>query len=136
MKIYENKSQFGWPNDEGIGERLIQQIILGKKTATAAPKSLYSDSELTAIYGSIGKPATVVDKDEKPRCNIQILDVFETTFGTPDPRLVTGEGYGSDAESFRDSHRRAWNDLVETDKLVLNDQTVLIVEIFRLEGEH
>ncbi len=135
MKVYEYKSQFGWPEDNGIGERLIQQIIQGKKTTTAGPKALYSFCELAVIYDSVDKPATVIDKDGQPRCNIQILDVFETTFSAPDPRLIAGEGYGDDAEAFRKSHREAWRDLVETGKLVLDDNTVLVVEVFRFLEE-
>ena len=33
-------TQFGWVGDNGIGERLIQQILAGTKTATACPKVL------------------------------------------------------------------------------------------------
>ena len=132
MKVYEDKSQFGWANDNDIGETLIQQIIEGKKTATAAPRDLFSADELKQLYDSVSKPSTVIDKHERPRCNIKILDVFKTTFGAPDPRLVRGEGYGDDSEAFCGSHRMAWNDLVESGKLELNECTVLVVEIFEL----
>lgn len=80
MKIHENKSQFGWENDDGIGEKLIQQILSGIKTATAGPKVLY----------------------------------------------------GSDAEAFKASHRDAWKDLVASGELQLNDETILVVELFKL----
>ena len=132
MRIYKNKSQFGWTNDGGIGERLILQIICGEKTATAGPKDLYSSGELNDLYASVGKLTTVIDKNQKPRCNIKILDVFETKFGLPDPRLVQGEGYGSNVEAFRDAHRKAWSDLVNSGQLILNEETVLIVELFEL----
>jgi uncharacterized protein YhfF len=132
MKIYENKSQFGWEDDGGIGERLIQQIIKAEKTATAGPKDLYSAGELKDLYDSVGKHTTVIDKDQRPRCNIRILEVFETRFGSLDPRLVQGEGYGSDAEAFRESHRKAWVDLVKKGQLELSDETILVVELFEL----
>ena len=132
MKIHEYKSQFGWPDDNGVGEQLIQQIIDGKKTATAGPKSLYSQAELADTLNCAGKPATVVDKNGKPRCNILITEVFETTFGLPNPRLVQGEGYGTDAEAFKQSHRTAWADLISSGKLALDDDTILIVELFHL----
>ena len=130
MTIYERKSQFGWTDDGGIGEQLINQILAGKKTATAGPKNLYSQAELDELYASIGKPATVIDKDGNSRCNIFVSEVFETRFGAPDPRLVFGEGHGNDAEEFKSVHRLAWADLVESGGLVLNDETVLIVELF------
>jgi uncharacterized protein YhfF len=135
MKIYIDKSQFGWPDDNGIGERLILQILHEKKTATASPKVLYSEAELKELYGTVGKQSTVIDKDEQPRCNIQILEVFETTFGSPDYRLVRGEGYDKDVEAFRESHRKAWGDLVDSGKLDLNEDTILIVELFELIKE-
>lgn len=132
MQIYENKSQFGWEDDNGIGEQLIQEILSGVKTATAGPKDLYSNEELEELYRSVGHPSTVVDKEQRPRCNIQLLEVFETKFGFPDPRLVYGEGYGADAEAFKDAHRKAWDDLVTSGRLILDKDTVLIVEIFKL----
>ncbi len=106
MKVYENKSQFGWESDDGIGERLIQQIIRSEKTATAGPKEIYSVTELQDLYGSIGRPATVIDKHQKPRCNIKILDVFETKFGSLDPRLVKGKGMASMPRHFENRIER------------------------------
>jgi uncharacterized protein YhfF len=132
MKIYPGKSQFGWENDDGIGERLIQQIMSGNKTATASPKALCSPDELEELFDSRGQFLTVIDKYEKPRCNIRILDVFETTFGKPDPRLIAGEGYGTDVKAFQDSHHRAWDESFAKNKLQLCDDTVLITELFEL----
>ena len=91
MLIYEYKMQYGWDGDEGIGDILIQQIMDGKKTATCAPKISYSQEELASTYALVGKICTVIDKCGIPRCNIRQLQVFETTFGNPDPRLVKGE---------------------------------------------
>lgn len=135
MKIHDDKSQFGWENDNGIGEKLIQQIIRGEKTATAGPKALYSAAELEDLHRSVGKPSTVIDKGENPRCNVRIIEVFETKFGSPDPKLVRGEGYGSDTAAFKESHRVAWRDLVESGELQLDDETVLVVELFELLPE-
>jgi uncharacterized protein YhfF len=132
MKIYEIKSTFGWKNDSGIGEQLIQQIMRGEKTATASPKTLYSQDELEKLLKNIGKPCTVLDKTQQPRCNIQILEIFESKFGRPDQRLLEGEGFGSDFHAFKDAHRNAWRDLVESGKLQLDDETVLVVEMFKL----
>lgn len=133
MRVYERKSQFGWENDDGLGEQLIQQILRGEKTATAGPKVLHSVAELQELYDSVGQYVTVVDKHDVPRCNIKILQVFETRFGSPDPRLVEGEGYGADADAFCEAHRQAWADLVAQGRLRLEDATVLIVELFELE---
>jgi uncharacterized protein YhfF len=40
IKVHKFKTVFGWENDHGIGEQLIQQIISGEKTATCAQKML------------------------------------------------------------------------------------------------
>lgn len=134
MEKSEYKSQFGWPDDGGIGERLIQQILRKEKTATASPKALYTEKQLAEIYESKGKAVTVIDKDGNPRCTIQMLEVFETLFGAPDPRLVAGEGYGS-AQAFQESHRRAWGDLVQNGSLVIDEKMILIAELFQLVDE-
>lgn len=131
MKIYSDKSQYGWEGDEGLGELLISEILSGKKTATCAPKVSYSPKELESLYKSVGKHRTVVDRFGKPRCNIIQIEVFETKFGEPDPRLVQGEGDVQDIEKFKRDHIRAWNELVK-EGLLLNDDTVLVVGLFKL----
>ncbi|MEI1420758.1 ASCH domain-containing protein [Bacillus cabrialesii] len=132
MKIYELKSTFGWEGDDGLGEQLIQQILAGEKTATCAPKSLYSKDELSYVYQTAGELVTVYDKHDNPRCNIIVTDVFETTFGAPDMRLVKGEGNGGRIEEFQEDHRMAWAELIKNGDLELNEDTVLITELFAL----
>lgn len=131
MKIYNDKSQFGWEGDEGLGDILISKIMSGKKTATCAPKVSYSPAELESLYDSVGKYITVVDKFGNPRCNIIQVEVFETNFGDPDPRLVKGEDDGGDVEKFKKDHIKAWNGMA-SESIPLNDDTVLVVEIFKL----
>lgn len=130
MKIYPHKSVFGWDGDNGIGEMLIQQIIGGKKTATCSFKIEYTDSDMKELYERKGKIITVEDHRGKPRCNIRIIDIFETTFGNPDPRLVRGEGDGENVEKFQEDHRHAWNQTIEDRELT--DDTILMVELFEL----
>ncbi|TYS07570.1 ASCH domain-containing protein [Bacillus subtilis] len=132
MNIYEMKSTFGWEGDGGLGEQLIQQILAGEKTATCAPKSLYSKDELSEVYQTAGQLVTVYDKHDNPRCNIKVTDVFETTFGAPDMRLVKGEGNGDRIEKFQEDHRMAWAELIKNGELELNEDTVLITELFEL----
>ncbi len=130
FEFHRSRSQFGWNGDNGIGERLIAQIIEGTKTATAGPLSLYTQAELADLRQSVGKPVTVTDKSGNPRCNIRITEVFETTFGNPDPRLVAGEGYGTDVRAFQLAHEQAWADLAAQGLLKLNVETILVVELF------
>ncbi|MBU9711347.1 hypothetical protein [Evansella tamaricis] len=128
MKVYDYKMEFGWEDHNGIGEKLIQQIIKGEKTATCALKEEYSEQELKEIYESVGKTATVVDKNGNPRCNVRLKVVVETTVGNPDPRLVRGEGYGDNTKHFQEAHRIVWNEL----GVKVNEGTILIAELFEV----
>lgn len=119
---------FGWENDNGLGEMLIQQILRGGKTATCAPENEYSKEEIKDTYEPVGEIVTVYDKEDKPRCNVRMKEVFETTFGNPDLRLVRGEGDGNNVRKFQEDHRVAWRDF----DIELNDDTVLLVELFEL----
>ncbi|WP_076543676.1 ASCH domain-containing protein [Halanaerobium kushneri] len=130
MKVYPNKAIFGWEGDNGIGEMLINQIINGEKTATCSFKIEYTDEELKELYATKGKIVTVVNKEGVPKCNIKILDIFETKFGDPDLRLVKGEGDGNDVKKFQDDHRKAWNETIKDNDIT--DDTKLIVELFEL----
>lgn len=132
MKIYKLKSTYGWEGDDGLGEQLIQQILAGEKTATCAPKSLYSKDELSYVYQTAGQLVTVYDKHDNPRCNIKMTDVFETIFGVPDMRLVKGEGNGDRIEEFQEDHRVAWAELIKNGDLELSEDTVLVTELFAL----
>ncbi|OYD08994.1 ASCH domain-containing protein [Paludifilum halophilum] len=123
---------FGWEGDRGLGEKLIQQILRGEKTATCAPKEAYTEEELREIDESVGKGVTVLDKHHQPRCHIRMKEVFETPFGNPDPRLVAGEGNGEDVRQFQEDHRQAWAEEIAKG-FHLHDQTVLLVELFELE---
>jgi uncharacterized protein YhfF len=132
MLVYERKLEFGWEGDNDLGMRLIQQILEGKKTATCAPLFSYTKEELAAVFASLGEMVTVIDKDKRPRCNIRMSDVFQTSFGSPDLRLVRGEGNGEDAEQFRQDHHRDWESWLAAEGHSLTAETVLIAEVFEL----
>ncbi|MDP4086325.1 MAG: hypothetical protein Q8934_17165 [Bacillota bacterium] len=128
VKLHSHKMIFGWENDNGTGEMLIQQILKGEKTATCAPKEQYSEIELKETYEPVGEVVTVCDKEGNARCNVRLIGVFETTFGHPDLRLVSGEGDGDNLEKFKHDHLIAWQD----SGIDINEDTILIVELFEL----
>lgn len=131
-KLYPNKSYFGWENDNGMGEELIQQIIKGQKTATCSPKELYTDKELEELLVMKEQYVTVMNKNDEPRCNIYMIEIFETTFGNPDIRLIEGESFSNDnnIDTFKEQHKRNWGKLIENG-FELNENTVLMVEVFK-----
>jgi uncharacterized protein YhfF len=135
MHAYEYQLELGWQGDGGLGLRLIQQVLEEKKTATCGPKSEFTEQELAATIASKGKIVPVVDPDGRAWCHVRMLDVFETTFGHPDPRLVRGEGDGDDVYKFKLDHVGVWADWLAAVGHPLTDQTVLIVEEFELVAE-
>lgn len=132
MLVYERKLEFGWEGDNDLGMRLIQQILESKKIATCAPLFSYTEEELADVFASKGEMMTVIDKEKRPWCNIRMVDVFQTSFGNPDLRLVRGEGDGEDSEKFRRDHQRDWKSWLETEGYSLTDETMLVAEVFEL----
>ena len=126
----ELTSRFGWEGDDGLGDRLIDRILRGEKTATCCPLSLYGDDEVARIRGSVGRVVTVTDKHGEARCRILVVDVYEVPFGEPDARLLEGEGFAGDPAGFQRAHSNVWRDLL--DEETLTAETVLLVECFRL----
>ncbi len=124
--------EFGWEGDGGLGERLIREVMDGEKTATCAPKSDYTEEELAEVVAAKGEIVDVVDENDEPRCRVRMLAVYETTFGLPAPGVVNGEGFGDDAEAFRQDHREAWAEEMEEEGNPLSDETILVVEEFEL----
>jgi uncharacterized protein YhfF len=135
MNADEYQLELGWQGDGGLGVRLIQQVLEEKKTATCGPKSEFTEQELAATIAGKGKIVPVVDPDGRAWCHVRMIDVFETTFGHPDPRLVRGEGDGDDVEKFKLDHMGVWDDWLAAVGHPLTDQTVLIVEEFELVAD-
>ncbi len=132
MEGIERRFELGWSGDGGLGERLCRQVIEGTKTATCAPKGDYSAEELAEAFAGRGELHHLVDPSGAHWAVIRVTDVFETTFGDPDPRLVRGEGYGDDAAAFRRDHRAVWEADMAERKMPLTDETVLIAEVFEM----
>lgn len=122
--------RFGWQGDEGLGDRLVEQIIAGVKTATCGFRLAYEEAELEEVLTGAGELYAVIDSAGAWRCTIRVTDVFECPFGSPDPRLVAGEGDGDDAAKFQADHRVAWEACMGD--AVLTDDSVLVVELFEL----
>ena len=128
--------ELGWPGDGGLGERLCRRVVAGTKTATCAPKVDYTPEELAAAYAGKGQLHALVDPSGRVWATIRVVDVFKTTFGDPDPRLVRGEGDGDDVAKFQHDHRAAWGEWLAAAGHPLTDETVLIAELFELvEGD-
>ena len=101
------RTQF-WGRDED-DDRLILQILAGKKTATACPANEYFESEGDYEDGGyeVGDVVEVYDLKENLRCLIRITEYYTTTFGAIPEKLWRGEG-NSCEEEFRKDHIFCW----------------------------
>jgi uncharacterized protein YhfF len=133
MRIHERKMRFGSEGDGGLGDRLVRQVLDGTKTATCELKTFCTEQEVADLYAQPGWMETVLDGAGRPRCNVRVTAIYETTFGNPDPRLVRGEGCGEDASEFKHGHGRWFNAVLEKKGLPpLTDDSVLIAWQFEL----
>ena len=130
MIVYDSKSKFGWLNDNGIGEKLIEEIKQGRKTATCSFKEFCDYEELVGIYSTKGKRVTVINYKGEPQCNIKVLDVYETDFDNPDSRLIGGEGYMENIKQFQEDHGEIYKTIKGVESIPNNLK--LTVEIFEL----
>jgi uncharacterized protein YhfF len=108
------RTQF-WGKDEN-DDRLILQIIAGKKTATVCPSEIYSLPEGDYEDGGFvkGDIVEVYDLKERLRCIIKITEVYETAFGDIPEKLWKGECNNSE-EEFKDDHISCWSEYSVTD---------------------
>lgn len=130
MGIPRRVMRFGWDGDGGLGDRLIEQIIAGEKTATCGFRAAYEPDELEETRAGAGELHAVLDTSGARRCVIRVTEVFECPFGSPDPRLVRGEGDGDDVAKFQADHRVAW--AADMGDAPLSDDAPLVVELFEL----
>ncbi|TBR21592.1 ASCH domain-containing protein [bacterium] len=77
--------RIGWYGDDGLGERLIQAVLEGRKTATAAPS--YDPEE-----GAEGELLALVDKGGKRRGTLRITRVELRRFSDFDEPLAARLG--------------------------------------------
>lgn len=79
--------RFGWYGDGGLGERMIQSILAGRKTATACPAYDPEDADLKA-----GDELQLVDKHNNVRAQLVVTMVELRTFGSFNEDLAQREG--------------------------------------------
>lgn len=79
--------KFGWFGDGGLGERLIQLILDGRKTATICPDYDPVDSDLKA-----GDALDLQDKHGKSRGMLVVIAVEHRRLDQVDEMLATHVG--------------------------------------------
>src|SRR3954447_23841110 len=79
--------RFGWYGDGGFGERMIQNILGGRKTATSCPAYDPEDADLKP-----GDELALVDKHGAVRGQLMVTEVEHRPFGRFDEALAAAEG--------------------------------------------
>ncbi|MFI5347785.1 MAG: ASCH domain-containing protein [Elusimicrobiota bacterium] len=79
--------RFGWYGDGGLGERMIQTILAGRKSATSCPAYDPEDADLKA-----GDELQLVDKHGTLRGQLVVTLVEVRPFGSFDEALALKEG--------------------------------------------
>ena len=79
--------RFGWYGDGGLGERMIQTILAGRKTATSCPAYDPEDADLKA-----DDELQLLDKHGTERGRLIVTLVEVRKFGTFDEALAEKEG--------------------------------------------
>jgi len=112
------RTQF-WGADEN-DDRLILQIIDGKKTATACPAEIYYEPDGDYEDGGfeVGDIVEVYDLKGKIRCLIEITEYYTTAFGSIPEKLWRGEG-NINAEEFKEDHIHCWPEYEVTDEFLI-----------------
>ena len=132
MQVHEDVVQLGGADDEGAGELLTQRILAGTKTVLTTPAELLDVDERADIEAGVGRLLTLIDPEGDPVANLRVTDVFETTWGAPDPRLVAGEGFRDDLQHFREVVGELLAAELDDGSYELSGDTVLVVEVFEV----
>lgn len=128
MDVREDGIQLGWEGDDGFGELLIERLLAGSLDVLYEPTAVLDDEEIEELRSSVGQELSVFDADGEPRCNVLVLEVFVTTWGDPDPRLVRGDGYENDVEGWRRANRALLEGALEEAGVELDESTELVVQ--------
>jgi uncharacterized protein YhfF len=111
--------RIGWFGDQGFGERVIQMILSGRKTATARPT--YDPWEPIEV----GEKLAVTDKHGKKRGVIQITKIETRLWSEFDAPLIQAEGMPMDELkehlAFANSHQIRADEEMRVEHFVLLD---------------
>lgn len=94
------KFKYGWFGDGGLGERMIQAIVSGRKTATSCPAYDPEDADV-----KVGDRLELTDKRGQVRAALIVTSVEVRPFAGFDEALASREG--TTLGELKESHRFA-----------------------------
>jgi uncharacterized protein YhfF len=111
-------------------ETLLNQVIVGVKTATCTPQVWYYDDPDDDVT-EVGDIVAVHDNKGVHRCTIQITENYEIPYGLIDLRVAEGENYIT-LEEFIVDHDECWAEDMLKAGFELTTETIIVVEHFKL----
>ncbi|BBE30978.1 hypothetical protein OSSY52_11190 [Tepiditoga spiralis] len=120
-----------WGKDENDNS-VIDQIINKGKTVICTPKYWY-DKEPEISKTKVGDLVAIYTKKGEHACNIEITEKYEIPFGQVTERIAKGELFNS-IEEFKEFHKKIWSEELNKDWLAINDDTIIVVEHFKLHS--
>ncbi|MCC2677944.1 MAG: hypothetical protein K0R29_520 [Pseudobdellovibrio sp.] len=114
-----------------LGEFEIQNLIATGRLTSCEPKLRIDGIDSSFIKNrmrSVGKVFDVADEDGNIKTKAKLADSFITTFGNPDPKMVSGLGFGSDVQACKEQYSAFWKE--NFPEVSLTDSTELFVSIW------
>jgi uncharacterized protein YhfF len=129
--------EFGHADDDGLGARLIEQVLAGEKTATI---SLAREWELEGGTPRIGQRLPVMDHHGRRHCTVEVVRIAVMPFGEVDtgsiadhdPTAAGVEEWRRRQQAYYDSGRAQIAALLGEPGWRLTDAEPLVVLRFRL----
>ncbi len=132
--------EFGHADDDGLGARLIEQVLAGEKTATL---SLAREWELEGGTPKIGQRLPVMDHHGRRHCTVEVVRIAVMPFGQVDmgsiaehdPTARSAEEWRQRQRAFYDAIRGPTGALLDEPDWRLTDEEPLVVLRFQLVPE-
>ena len=102
---------FGYPGDDGLGDRLLAAVLRGEKTATSSLAVEYLAGEQLP---RVGERLCLVDHDGRAHGTVETTRVAITPLHLVGDDVARAEGEGfADAGDWRRAHVAFWADVTE-----------------------
>jgi uncharacterized protein YhfF len=136
----ERTLTFGYDGDGGLGDRLIEAVLRGDKTATSSLAVGYASDD---ALPEVGQRLALVDSRGTTRGTVETTGVVVTPLDLVGDDVARAEGEGfADAREWRENHVAFWTELsglirseIADPSWALQDDEPVVVHWFRLTDD-